>query len=73
MLAAELTPGGVDSMSSFRDRQNEYRCTGKRGGDWDYTLCRALVMLKQSPWLLGTILDGSPLRHSITASWHSFC
>ena len=30
---------------------------------WDRTLCRALVLLKQSPWLLGTILDGSPLRH----------
>ena len=32
------------------------------GGDWDHTLCRVLVLLKQSPWLLGTILDGSPLR-----------
>uniref|UniRef100_A0A8C4N3E1 DBP10 C-terminal domain-containing protein n=1 Tax=Eptatretus burgeri TaxID=7764 RepID=A0A8C4N3E1_EPTBU len=28
---------------------------------WDQTLCRALVLLKQSPSLLGTILDGSPL------------
>ena len=36
-------------------------------GDWDNTLCRALVLLKQSPWLLGTILDGSPLQHSIPA------
>jgi len=42
-------------------------------GDWDHTLCRALVLLKQSPWLLGTILDGSPLQHSIPACWHSFC
>ena len=33
---------------------------------WDHTLCRALVLLKESPWLLGTILDGSPLRHSGT-------
>ena len=36
--------------------------------DWDHTLCRALVLLKQSPWLLDTILDGSPFRHSIPAS-----
>ena len=36
--------------------------------DWDHTLCRALALVKQSPWLLGTILDGSPLRHSIPAS-----
>ena len=45
-----------------------------RGGEggWDHTLCRVLVLLKQSPWLLGTILDGSPLQHSITACWHSF-
>ena len=34
-------------------------------GHWDHTLCRALVLLKQSPWLLGTILDGSPLQHGI--------
>ena len=40
---------------------------------WDHTLYRALVLLKLSPWLLGTILDGSPLRHRIPASWHSFC
>ena len=40
---------------------------------WDQTPCRALLLPKQSPWLLGTILDGSPLRHSIPASWHSFC
>jgi len=25
------------------------------------------------PWLLDTILDGSPLRHRIPAFWHSFC
>ena len=31
------------------------------------------MLPKQSPWLLGTILDGSPLRHRIPASWHSFC
>ena len=31
------------------------------------------MLLKQSPWLLGTILDGSPLRHRIPACWHSFC
>ena len=41
-------------------------------GDWDHNLCRALVLLKQSPWLLGTILDGLPIRHSIPACWHSF-
>uniref|UniRef100_A0A8C4WTG6 Coiled-coil domain-containing protein 51 n=1 Tax=Eptatretus burgeri TaxID=7764 RepID=A0A8C4WTG6_EPTBU len=29
--------------------------------------------LKQSPWLLGTILDGSPLKPRIAACWHSFC
>ena len=40
---------------------------------WDHTLCRASVLPKQSPWLLGTILDGSPLQHRIPASWHSFC
>ena len=45
----------------------------RRRGDWDHTLCRALVLLKQSPWLLGTILDRSPLRHRIPACWHSFC
>ena len=49
------------------------RDTRREGGDWDHTLCRALVLLKQSPWLLGTILDGSPLRYSIPACWHSFC
>ena len=31
---------------------------------WDRTLCRALVLPKQSPWLLDTILDGSPLQYS---------
>ena len=36
-------------------------------------LCRALVLPKQSPWLLDTILDGLPLEHNIPASWHSFC
>ena len=40
---------------------------------WDITLCRALLLPKQSPRLLGTILNGSPLRHRIPASWHSFC
>ena len=40
---------------------------------WDYTLCRALVLPKQSPWVLGTILVKSPLRHRIPARWHSFC
>jgi len=40
---------------------------------WDHTLCRALVPHKQSPWLLGTILDGSPHQHKIPANWHSFC
>ena len=39
----------------------------------DHTLYRALVLLKQSPWLLGTILYGSPLQHSIPVCWHSFC
>jgi len=39
----------------------------------DHTLCRAFVLPKESPWLLDTILDGSPLRHRITARWHSFC
>ena len=39
---------------------------------WARTLCRALVLPKQPPWLLDIILDGSPLRHSIPASWHSF-
>ena len=28
---------------------------------WDNTLCRALVLPKQSAWLLGTMLNGSPL------------
>ena len=41
---------------------------GGGGGDWDHTLCIALVLPNQSPWLLGTILDGSPLRHRIPAS-----
>ena len=27
---------------------------------WDHTLYRALVLPKQSPWLLDTILDGLP-------------
>jgi len=40
------------------------------GGDWNHPLCRALVLLKQSPWLLVTILDGSPLRHSIPAYYY---
>ena len=31
------------------------------------------MLPKQSPWLVGMILDGSPLRHRIPASWHSFC
>ena len=39
----------------------------------DHTLHRALVLPKQSPGLLGPILDGSPLRRRIPASWHSFC
>ena len=30
---------------------------------WDHTLCRPLVLPQQSPGLLDTILDGSPLRH----------
>ena len=34
----------------------------------DRTLCWALVLPKQSPWLLGTILDRSPLRHRIPTS-----
>jgi len=38
----------------------------------DHTLCRALVLPKQSPCQFGTILDGSPLRYRIPASWHSF-
>ena len=38
-----------------------------------HTRCRALVLPQQSPWLLDTILDGSPLWHRIPASWHSFC
>ena len=40
---------------------------------WDHTLCRVLVLPKQSTWLFDTILDRSPLRHRIPASWHSFC
>ena len=32
---------------------------------WDHTLCRAVVLPKQSPWLLGTILNRSPLWHRI--------
>uniref|UniRef100_A0A8C4R2R9 RRM domain-containing protein n=1 Tax=Eptatretus burgeri TaxID=7764 RepID=A0A8C4R2R9_EPTBU len=39
---------------------------------WDHTLCRVLVLPKQTPWILDTILDGSPLRHRIPASWYSF-
>ena len=27
--------------------------------NWDHTLCRVLVLPKQSLWLLGTILEGS--------------
>ena len=34
---------------------------------------QSLVLPKQSPWLLGTILDGPPLRHSIPACWYSLC
>ena len=46
---------------------------------WDHTLYRASVLPKQSPGLLGAILDRSPLRHRslngsiIPASWCSFC
>ena len=32
-----------------------------------------MSVLPKSPWLLDTILDGSPLRHGIPASWHSLC
>ena len=30
---------------------------------WDHTLCRAWMLPKQSPGLLGTILNRSPLQH----------
>uniref|UniRef100_A0A8C4QH68 Reverse transcriptase zinc-binding domain-containing protein n=1 Tax=Eptatretus burgeri TaxID=7764 RepID=A0A8C4QH68_EPTBU len=40
---------------------------------WDHTLCRTLVLSKQCPGLLGTILDGFPLQHRIPACRYSFC
>ena len=39
---------------------------------WDHTLHRALVLPKQSPWLLGTILDRSSLRNRrLVNLWHA--
>ena len=74
-----LSLGFYGGFLGLHGRVTALTCTvncgrgGGGGGDWDHTLYRVLVLPKQSPWLLGTILDGSPLRHRIPACWHSFC
>ena len=35
---------------------------------WDHNLYRALLLLKQSLWLLAAILDRSPLRHRLISA-----
>ena len=66
-----LERGSLTHLSLFFFRC--YSSANRPSIHWDHTLFRALVLLKKSPWLLGTILDGSPLRRRIPSRWHSIC
>ena len=62
-----------DTLEVFEDVILSISKPKSINGDHTPTPYRVLVLPEQSPWLLGTILDGSPLRYRIPASWHSLC